>query len=472
MDSRSLAEVMRSQGVVVIGASQDERKSGSQLLSVLKRVGFQGHYAGVNPHGGEVFGVPIYRSIDEVPFPIDLVVFHIPPPAIPAALRECVQRNIKGVVITSEGFAETGPEGAKYQEEIKEILRSSGVRGFGPNTLGIVNTETGLTTSYFANRWMMRPGPIGFIAQSGIFVGALLRHLSSHEGLQISKGLGLGNKVDVDESDALEYLQKDPQTRIIGMYLEDVRDGRRFMHVARETVPHKPVLLLKGGRTEAGAKSTASHTASMAVADNVLNGALHQAGIIRIPSIDELVRTLRGFLTMPLPAGPALALVTFSGAQAIMSIDTAVEEGLTLATLGEQTRKRVGQVITTPSKAKNPIDTYPDMAVHGFDRTMITILEALMEDPNVHGIISISFANAGAELYHPIVEALQGKCTKPLFFSLLGNKRDFQECQTYLEESGFPCYDMPEMAVRVFARMWRYARTKKLLEVRNGDDLR
>ncbi len=461
MGGGSLKEIMEARGVVVIGASRDEKKSGSQLLYVLKRVGFRGNFAGVNPQGGEVFGIPLYRSIGEVPFSVDIAVFHVPPRAVPPTLRECVKKGVKGVVITSEGFAETGPEGARYQEEIKEILRSSGVRGFGPNTLGIVNTETGLTTSYFSNRWMMRPGQIGFIAQSGIFVGALLRHLSSHEGLQISKGLGLGNKVDVDESDALDYLRADEKTKIVGLYLEDVRDGRRFMEVARQTVGLKPVLLLKGGRTEAGALRAASHTASMAVADDVLNGALRQSGVLRIPSIDELIRTLRGFLTMPLPQGPALAIVTFSGAQAIMSIDTAIEEGLSVASFGEETLNRLKEVISTPSKARNPVDIFPDMAVHGFDRTMITTLEALMQDRNIHGIISISFANAGAEVYQPLVQAFKGRCEKPLFFSLLGSKKDFQECQAYLEENGFPCYDLPEMAVRVFSRMWKYAQIKE-----------
>jgi acetyltransferase len=233
------------------------------------------------------------------------------------------------------------------------------------------------------------------------------------------------------------------------------------MEIARKTVAEKPILLLKGGRTEAGAARTASHTASMAVADDVLSGALRQAGVLRVPSIDELIRTLRGFLTMPLPQGPCLAFVTFSGAQAIMSIDTAVEEGLSIATFTDKTHENLKKVIQTPSKAKNPVDIFPDMVVHGFDVTMITILKSLMEDKNVHGIVSISFANAGAEVYQPIVEALKGNCSKPLFFSLLGSKKDFQESQAYLEENGFPCYDLPEMAVRVFARMWRYTQIKK-----------
>jgi acyl-CoA synthetase (NDP forming) len=458
---RSIREIFEAQGVAVIGASRDPQKPGAQLIQVLHKVGFKGQVAGVNPQGGEVFGFPLFRSIQDVPFPVDLAVLHIPPRLVPAALTECARKGVKGVVISSEGFAETGPEGAKIQEEVKAILRASGMRGFGPNTLGIVNTETGLTTSYFSGKRMLRPGPIGFVAQSGIFVGALLRYLSSFEGLQISKGIGLGNKVDVDESDALAYLMEDEQTKIIGMYLEDIRDGRRFLETAKAAVAHKPVLILKGGRTDAGAQATASHTASLAVKDSVFEGAIRQSGALRLYSIDEFIRTLRGFLKMPLPAGGSLALVTYSGAQAIMSIDTAVEEGLDVARLGDETKKKIARVIATPSKAKNPIDLFPDMLVHGFEKTSLEILNALLNDKGVHGIIFISFANFGEQPYRPIVEALQGRVTKPLFFSLLGTQKDMEASQTFLEENGFPCFDLPEMAVRVFARMWKYSKKVK-----------
>ncbi len=460
MAGTSIREILESKSVAVIGASRDQAKSGSQLIQVLQSVGFQGQIAGVNPQGGEVFGVPLYKNINDIPFDVDLAVLHIPPAVVPAALTDCVKKGVKGVVISSEGFAETGPQGARYQEEVRQILKSSGMRGFGPNTLGIVNTATGLTSSYFSSAKMMRPGSIGFAAQSGIFVGALLRHLSSIEGLQISKGLGLGNKVDVDESDAMAYLMEDEQTKIIGMYLEDIRDGRRFLNIAGEAVARKPVLILKGGRTQEGAKSSASHTASMAVSDVIFDGAMRQAGVLRMFSIDEFIRTLRGFLNMPLPTGPSLAFVTYSGAQAIMSIDAAMEEGLSVAVLGEATREKIGRVIATPSKLRNPIDIFPDMIAHGFEKTSLEILNALMEDENVHGIVFISFANFGAEPYKPIVDAFKGKCPKPLFFSLLGSRKDLQVSQAFFDESGFPCYDFPEMAVRVFSKMWQYARNQ------------
>jgi acyl-CoA synthetase (NDP forming) len=458
---RSIREILDSKSVAVIGASRDPEKPGAQLLRVLKKVGFHGQVAGVNPQGGEVFETPLYRSLEEIPFAVDLAVLHIPPRLIPPVLQDCARKGVKGVVISAEGFAETGTEGAQYQEEVKNILRSSGMRGFGPNTLGLVNTATGLTTSYYAGPRMLRPGPIGFVAQSGIFVGALLRYLSSFEGFQLSKGLGLGNKVDVNEVDALSYLMEDDQTQIIGMYLEDVRDGRCFLEIAKQAVAKKPVLLIKGGRTREGAQATASHTASMAVEDTVFEGAMRQAGVLRLTGIDDFVRSLKGFLNMPLPQGRRLAFVTYSGAQAIMSIDASADLGLQVARLEESTRERIGRVIATASKTQNPVDIFPDWLAHGFEKTTTEILKAFLEDKGVDGVICISFANSGPEIYQPMVEMLKGERTKPVFFSLLGAKKDIDVCQSFLEGNGIPCFDFPEMAVGVFARMRKYAEVKQ-----------
>ena len=453
----SVRDVMESRSVAVIGASRDPFKPGALILKVLQDVGFQGHFAGVNPQGGEVYGIPLYKSLAEVPFPVDLAVMLIPPSGVPRAVADCARRGVKGVVITSEGFAEAGAKGREYQEEVRLVLRQTGMRGFGPNTLGLVNTETRLTTSYFADARMLRPGSVGFAAQSGIFVGALLRYLSSLKGLSISKGLGLGNKVDVDESDALAYLRQDEQTRIIGMYLEGIRDGRRFLEEARAAVKSKPVLLLKGGRSSEGAHASASHTASLAVDDRIIDGALRQAGVLRMAGIDELIGTLKGFLWMPLPKGDRVAMVTYSGAQAIMSIDKAMELGLAMAGFAPETQEKLSTVIATPSKALNPVDLFPDMMVHGFEKTSIEILKALLEDDGVHGVFFISFAFWGTAPYQPIVELLQGQRKKPVFFALLGPKEDVEACQELLEESRIPCYLFPEMGVRAFSHMWRYA---------------
>ncbi len=458
---RSVKEVMDSRNMAVFGASRDPLKAGSVLLELLRKTRFLGRLAGINPGGGEVNGFTLYKHLDDVPFEVDLGVMLIPPHAVPDALRACARKGVKGVVISSEGFAEAGGEGGSYQEEAHKIFCASGMRGFGPNTLGVVNTSTGMTTSYIADARALRPGSVGMVAQSGIFVGALLRYISSVEGLQLSKGLGLGNKVDVDESDALAYLAQDDATRMVGLYLEDIRDGRRFLEVARECVQKKPVLLLKGGVTERGAQATATHTASLAMNDVILDGALRQAGVIRVGSVDELVSTLLGFSLTPLPRGDRIAVVTYSGAQAVMSIDEATKEGLLLADLGTRTREMLSQVIKNSAKASNPVDMFPDMMSQGFEKTNTQILRALLMDPGVHGVVFISFARSDIQSFLPLVEVVKEKGNKPVFFSLLGTREDVEGDRDFLEKHGIPFYSFPETAVRVFARMWRYARKAK-----------
>ncbi|PKN20853.1 MAG: hypothetical protein CVU71_03485 [Deltaproteobacteria bacterium HGW-Deltaproteobacteria-6] len=455
---RPIREILDAQSVVVIGASRDQEKPGAQLLKVLKEVGYQGRTAGVNPQGGEVFGMPLYQNMRDVPFNVDLAVMLIPPKFVPDALRDCARKGVKGVVISAEGFAETGTQGAQYQEDVRAILQSSGMRGFGPNTLGLVNTKTKLTTSYFANPRMLAQGEIGFAAQSGIFVGALLRYLSSLNGLNLSKGIGLGNKVDVNESNALSYFADDEQTKIIGLYLEDVKDGNQFLENLKAAVAKKPVLLIKSGRTQAGAKASASHTASMAVADAVFDGVVRQSGAIRINAIDEFVRTLKGFLNMPLPRGNRLAYVTYSGAQAIMSIDVTMELGLEVARLGEAAQARIGKVIATASKMKNPIDIFPDWQAHGYEKTTTEVVGALLDDDGVDGVIFISFADQNPEVYQPMIDLLKNDRRKPVFVCLLGDSKDKEACERFLDTNGLPCYDFPEYAVHVFARMRQYAR--------------
>lgn len=455
---RSVREVMESRSLAVIGASRNPQKAGSMLIQFINETGFQGRVAGVNPQGGEIHGVTLYPSLDEIPFDVDLCVFYIPPKLVPPVLADCAKKGVKGVVISSEGFAESGPEGRAVQEEVRRVLQDTGMRAFGPNTLGVINTQTGLTTSYFADKQMLTPGSIGFATQSGIFIGAVMRYMSSVEGLSLSKGLGLGNKVDVDESEALAYLMEDEQTKIIGLYLEDIRDGRRFLETAREAVSRKPVLVLKSGRSPQGARASVSHTGSMAVDDAVLDGALRQAGVLRMSGLEEFIGTLMGFQWMPLPQGDRLALVTYSGAQAIMSIDKAVDLGLEVARFTQETRDKISKVIATPAKAENPVDLYPDMNTHGFEKTTIEVLKALLDDDGVHGIIFVSFAMFGVEPYFPLMELLENNRTKPVFFSILGEKECLRGCTELMRAHRIPVYVFPETAVQVFANMRRYAK--------------
>ncbi|MFP4454177.1 MAG: acetate--CoA ligase family protein [Desulfobacterales bacterium] len=455
---RPIKEVLESKNIAVFGASRNPMKPGALLIATLMENGFKGRIAGINTNGGEFRGVPFYRTIKEVPFDVDLVSMIIPPSAVPEALRACAAKGVKGVVISSEGFSESGEAGRAIQEEIRSILHESGMRGFGPNTLGLVNTETGMTTSYFANRNMLTAGSVGFAAQSGIFVGALLMHMGAYPVYRISKGLGLGNKVDVDESDAMEYLAADKQTRIIGMYLEDIRDGSRFFKAARMAVRRKPVILLKGGRSKAGGTATTSHTASMAVNDAVLDGAMRQAGVLRAKKIDEMLSMIMGFQWSPLPRGNRIAIVTFSGAQAIMSIDRASETGLALARFSPGTMDRLAAVLSTVSKRKNPVDIYPDMNVYGFEKMLFTVLEALFDDEGVDGILFVSSASYAIENFRPLSEMIREKANKPVFVSLLGDPGQEADLRSFLMEQKIPVFNYPETGIEVFASMLQYAK--------------
>ncbi len=452
-----LKTIMNSKNIAVFGASKSPEKPGSMLLDILRQTRFDGKFAGINPQGGEIHDIPLYPSIREVPFDVDLAVMIIPPAAVVGAIRECAEMGVKGVVISSEGFSESGPEGARHQNAIIEIVKNTGIRVIGPNTLGLLNTWTGLTTSYYADINALRKGGIGFAAQSGIFVGAFMRYLSSFDHLGISKGLGLGNKLDVNECDALDFLAHDEQTRIIGLYLEDIRDGRKFLASARNAVDKKPVLLIKGGRTSAGSKATASHTASMAVDDKVLNGALSQSGVIRLAGIEEMLAALMGFTWAPLPRGNKIAIVTYSGAQSIMCIDLAADVGLSMARFGPSTRDLLSRVISREYKARNPIDIFPDMMVHGFEKTMTAILDALLKDKDVNGIVFISFAIGGSAIYRPVVDMIRNQADKPVFFSLLGPRDEVQSTGDFLLRNKVPYYLFPEAGIQTLAHMWQYA---------------
>jgi len=461
----NLKTIMDSKSIAVFGASSSPEKPGSTLLGILSQIRFNGKFVGINPQGGEFNGIPLYPSIREVPFDVDLAVMLIPPAAVVSAIRECAERGVKGVIVSSEGFSESGSAGAKHQNAIIEIVKNTGIRVIGPNTLGILNTQTGLTTSYFADAKTLQKGCIGFAAQSGIFVGAFVKYLSSFDHLGISKGLGLGNKLDVDECDALDFLAHDEQTRIIGMYLEDIRDGKTFLSCARNAVEKKPVLLIKSGRTTAGSKATVSHTASMAVDDNVLEGALSQSGVIRLAGIEEMLAALMGFTWTPLPRGNKIAIVTYSGAQAIMCIDLAADLGLSMTQFGASTHGLLSRVIARDYKAKNPIDIYPDMMAHGFEKTMTAILDALLKDEDVNGIVFISIAMEGSDnVYRLLADMIRKQADKPVFFSLMGDRDRIQSTGDFLLKSKVPYSMFPEMAIRTLAYMWQYARYVRTLQ--------
>ncbi len=462
-DSRAgLDSLVNSKSIVVVGASPNPSKTGSGLIKILTEMGYQGRVAGVNPKGGEVHGCPLYRNIKEVPFDIDLAVLLISPQAIPQVVEDCGQRGVKGIVINAEGFAETGEEGAALQRRVEELINRFGIRALGPNTTGIINTTTKLATSYFVDESMMKQGEIGSIAQSGIFAGALLKYLGSFASLGISKSIGLGNKIDVDETEALEYLASDPQTAVITMYIEGIRDGRRFFEIAGKVSLQKPIVLLKGGRTEEGARAATSHTASLAGNNEILMGALKQTGVILADDLNDLIGIVKALNFMPLPKGNRVAIVTYSGAQAIMTVDACSAHGLTLASFSPETQKRLEQVIPISSKALNPIDLFPATLEHGYEKMAFPVLDVLFEAPEVDGIISINYGSFTPEESRRVIKKIREEGTKPLYVTFLGKRKEIEDNRTTFDDHFIPAFAFPEDAVRAMAKLWEYAQFKRI----------
>jgi len=453
-----LQAIFNPQSVAVIGASLNPWKPGSLLVKLLREMGFGGKIAPINPagNGKELHGEKFYGSVKEVPYPVDVAAVIISPPDVPGVVADCLEKGVKGVIINSEGFAESGEEGAKYQRQIEEMARTKKMRIFGPNTTGIIDTQSRLTTSYFVDQSMMKPGSLSFVAQSGIFAGALLKHLGSLPHMGIRKAIGLGNKVDVDEADALNFLSVDEGTKVVAMYLEGIKRGHAFLRAARRATREKPVVVLKGGRTEEGARASASHTASLAVNDCVFRGAIAQGGLVEVETIQELVETLKAFHFLPALKGKRLGVITFSGAQGILAIDACDRHGMERARFSTTTQERLMTALTHRSKARNPVDVYPDALHYGYDKIYLFVLEVLQEDPNVDAVLLVAGALANAEFFSPLIEMVRAKVTKPLVVSLLGPRPDMEASRKLFDEHKIWTAPDPDLAVKILSKMYRY----------------
>ena len=334
----------------------------------------------VNPKGGEIQGKNVYSSISDLPEGIDLAVVIVPAPNVKEVLIDLGRKGIRAVIVESAGFAETGEEGKQRQDELLKVARDMGMRLLGPNCVGIVNTENQLATIEVLDA-SLNPGPVAIIAQSGVFGNILLDYLPE-VGLQISKVATMGNKIDLDEADFLEYFAEDPQTRVILIYQEGTRDGRRLLQALRQACRKKPVVILKSGRTPLGKMATLSHTASLSGEDGLYDAAFSQAGAIRAASLADMIEITKVLSTQPPMPGKRVGVLTTSGSLGAMTADALFEEGLQLASWSRSTFEKVRQAAPDWVNVKNPMDIGPS-------GIFPTALEAIFSDPNTDGYILI-----------------------------------------------------------------------------------
>jgi len=344
--------------IAIIGATNRTSGFGAQLPRFLLDIGVAAEQLHlVNPREKRIEGLPVYPTVKDVPLDVDLAIVMVPAPVVPGVLDDCVEKGVKVVNVQSAGFAETGADGAEAQEGMGRLAKASGIRIIGPNCVGVVNVP-GRFATCGVDLDTIRPGGISVVAQSGVF-GNILMDWAPSQDLALCKMATIGNRADVDETDMLEYLGEDPATTVIVMYLESVKDGRRFLEVAREASLKKPVLVYKSGETEAGRKATMSHTGSLSGDEVVFDGVCRQTGIIRGRDLIELFDMARAFEACPLPKGRRALVVTGSGSQGAMAADRLIQRGMELPDMTAASLAEIRNSAPGWMNVGNPLDFGP-----------------------------------------------------------------------------------------------------------------
>uniref|UniRef100_A0A7C2Z9I2 CoA-binding protein n=1 Tax=Ignisphaera aggregans TaxID=334771 RepID=A0A7C2Z9I2_9CREN len=454
-----LEELFKPRSVAVIGASREPGKVGHSILKNIIEGGYKGSIYPVNPKANEILGYPVYKSVSEIPGDVDLAVIVVPAPAVPGVLEECGKKGVKYVVVISAGFKEVGGEGVEREKKLVEIARKYGMRVVGPNCLGIIDTYTPLNATFGPR--IPKRGGIAFVSQSGALLAAIL-DWAEKIGIGFSKIVSLGNKADLSEIDFIEYLGEDPETKVILLYLESIADGRKFIEVGSRVSRKKPVVLLKGGVTEAGARAALSHTGSMAGGATVLKAALKKAGIVGVSSLSELFDLAIAFDAYQFIQGDRIGVVTNAGGGGVVTSDLIASRGLKLATLSQTTVDYLKKNLPPMAAVLNPVDVLGDAKA---DRYKLAI-DAVLRDPNVDGVITILTPQAVTEpeaTAQTIIELSKQYRTKPILAVFIGGSK-VEKAIRMLMDNGVPVYDMPERAVGALIGMNMYREMMEALE--------
>ncbi|HEX59209.1 MAG TPA: hypothetical protein ENF26_03565 [Methanomicrobia archaeon] len=453
-------------GVAIVGASGSAANLGYAVMKNMLDAGFSGKIYPVNPKEAEVLGVRAYGSVSEIPAhePVDLAILLVPAYDTPKVMRDCARRGVKYVMIEAAGFSEAGEEGRRLEQEIVEIAREGGMRIVGPNCLGSINTANNLVSIFV--KYHVRRGNVAIIAQSGGVGLLLLDWVCEHLG--VSKFVGLGNKCDVDEADLLEYLAEDGETKVVMIYMEGIRNGRRLLDAMKAAVKKKPVLVLKAGRFATGMSAAKSHTGAMIADDSVVDAAFKQAGVLRVETLEELFDCAKCLATQPLMRGANVAIMSTSGGLGVVAADALGRHGLALGKLSETSLKVVRKY---PYLKGNPLD----LGQAGGDPAVYSeVLEALLADNGVDGIVIVMvFWAEGLERFIEVLEdmAEQGLKKPVVFCGVDGTHviKDVEQRIKSMESAGIPTYPTPERAVRALAALRKYTVARQPSSLRKGD---
>jgi len=456
--------------IAVVGATNRQGSVGLAVFRNLLDAGYQGVLHPVNPKAKSIQGVKAYPSLTEIPDDIDLAVIIVPAEGVASVIEEAAERHVKGCVVITAGFKEVGGHGVELERSVQALARKHGIRLLGPNCLGVINTSKDIRMNASFGRIMPRGGNVAFISQSGA-LGTSVLDYAAGRNIGFSKFVSIGNKADINEIDLLRYLEKDPESEVILMYLEDIVDGAAFMEVSRAITMKaaKPILALKSGRSPEGAKAAASHTGSLAGSDASYDAIFRQSGILRVEGMTELFHYVEGFSHQPLPRGNRIAIVTNAGGPGIMATDAAVRHGLKLATLSDQTVETLKKHLPPTASLRNPVDVIGDATHERYEAA----IQAILKDDGVDGAIVILTPQAMTDILETaqIVPHAAKDTHKPILSSFMGLV-DVSEGVKYLQDHGIPNYVFPEAAARTMAAMVHYAENINPMRARRREVFR
>jgi acyl-CoA synthetase (NDP forming) len=456
--------------IAVVGATPNKAKGGYSIIANLLD-SFDGTVWPVNPGRREVLGVPCHPSVKDLPGVPDLAIIFVPASEVPAVVRDCAAAGVKAVLIESGGFSEVGEEGAAMQEEMVETARRAGMRLWGPNCTGLVNTHPLVFTPFMRVPGIdlrIPPGNLAILAQSGMMAaGFMIQYLLSGY-FKVSKACAIGNKCDIDETDVLAYLGNDDSTEAVVMYLESIVRGREFLETARRVSARKPLVMIKSGRNEQSARAALSHTGSLAGEDEVVDGALRQAGIMRVDEFADLMALGKAFSLHPramrlaTPEGNRLAVITVTGGGGVVMTDLAHQHGLRLADLQAATLERLQAEVFPPWMGPaNPVDIWPSVEQLGM-AALERAVQVVLLDPGVDGVLLLPFASRMVKDFHfremgEMVRAA-GKAVVSWVF---GDVRFFGDFTREMEGIGIPVYNDLRTCSLVMQAYLQYARFQR-----------
>ncbi|MCX6022397.1 MAG: CoA-binding protein [Chloroflexi bacterium] len=448
---RDLDHFFSPHSVAVIGASHSPLKLGYFLIDNLLRERFPGRVYPVNPRGGSILGLKVFPTIGSIPGTVELAIIAVPAPLVNAAVEECGRKGVQAAVVITAGFRETGPNGRVMEEQALATARRYGIRMIGPNSLGVIDTFHSLNASFaeaMPDRW-----EVAVMSQSGAMATAIL-DWSRGAGVGFSKFVSLGNMADVSEAEMLEYWADDRETNMVVGYLEGISDGRRFMDAARRLTQNKPLVIMKVGRTQAGAVAVQSHTGSLTTNDQVVDAAFRQTGVVRAETMAELFDFTRCFAYSPLPAGNRIAVVTNAGGPGVMATDALERHGLRLAELRPETQWQLAEVLPTAASVHNPVDVLGDAPAGRYEAALASVLA----DPGVDSVLVLLTPQAMTEperIARTIIANVRSSA-KPILAVYMGGVA-VERGRQMLEQARVPVYVYPERAVRAMAVMAWYA---------------